>query len=143
MIKRLFLIFIYIYIQGCTNPVSVCQNDSFLVISSYLAQDENGYYHMEFLDGYIQTFTTLQAETGLSTQGIYWNTDKEYYLSNGNIGDWTDLVNHNSYTDDDGIGHTVLGVWEEFVNDTITVYCNYTNYQCNVDYLDSIKVVIE
>ena len=143
MIKRLFLIFIYIYIQGCDNPVGVCQNDSFLVISSYLNQDENGYYEMEWLEGYTQPFTTLQAETGLSTKNIYWQSDRQYNVNHMGTDNWTDLVNPISYTDDDGVGNTVLGVWEEFVGDTITVYCNYTCYDCNIDYVDSLKVIIK
>ena len=148
MIKRWFLILCtYVYIQGCGDPYSstggYCHDEGFLDMSSYLYIDNSGYYHMDFLEGHTQTFTTLKSETGLSTVQIYWQTDREYFVSNGVVGDWTDLVNRVSYTDDVGIGYTVLGVWEEFVGDTITVYCNYTNYNCNIKHYDSIRVIID
>ena len=98
---------------------------------------------MTHLNDYIQTFTTLRAETGIPTREIYWQTNREYYVSNGIVGEWTDLVNPVSYTDDFGIGHTVLGVWGNFIGDTITVYCNYTDYSCNMNHLDSIRVIIK
>jgi hypothetical protein len=34
-----------------------------------------------------------------------------------------------------------LGVWEEFLGDTVTVYCGYKD-MC-LDYIDSLKVIIE
>ena len=57
-------------------------------------------------------------------------------------GHWTNLVNSASYTDEEGVAHTVLGIWPEFIGDTITVYCGYTD-QCDVHHVDSLKVIIE
>jgi hypothetical protein len=52
------------------------------------------------------------------------------------------LVNSTSYTDGGGYAYTVLGVWEEFIGDTIIVYCGYED-MCSLRYIDSLKVIIE
>ena len=38
--------------------------------------------------------------------------------------------------------YTVLGIWEEFIGDTIKVYCGYKN-NCQITYTDSLEVIIE
>ena len=101
---------------------------------------------MEFLEGYSQTFTTLEVETGshphgsgiYSNQKVKWMSNKEILIA----GYWTDLVNGSSYTDADGKAYTVLGVWENFTGDTIKVYSGYTD-NCNIQHVDSLEVVIE
>jgi len=57
-------------------------------------------------------------------------------------GIWTNVVNTASYTNEEGIAFIVLGVWEESAGDTITIYCGYDN-ECEVHFMDSIKVIIE
>ena len=133
-------IFIYILCVGCESSYDAMMcDDCYLDISApSLEMDENGYYHMECLDGYVQTFSTLKAETGLDYQKVKWISNKEINIA----GHWTNLVNMDSYTDDGGIAYTVLGVWEEFVGDTIKVYCGYTN-DCSINYADSLEVIVE
>jgi len=134
--KSIWYIFIYILCIGCETPLT-CE-DCYLDISApSLQMDENGYYHMEWLDGYVQTFSTLEAETGLDYQKVKWISNKEINIQDN----WTNLVNTSSYTDDEGVAHTVLGVWEQFVGDTIKVYSGYTN-NCNIQYIDSLEVVV-
>ena len=94
---------------------------------------------MEFLDSYVQTFSTLEAKTGLvHHQFISWQSNKEILLD----GYWTNLVNQSSYTDNDGKAYTVLGVWGNFIGDTIKVYSGYTD-NFNIRHIDSLKVIID
>ena len=87
MVKKTFLyIFIYTLLVGCNtqNPLTndECETDCYLEVSApSLEMDENGYYHIEWLSGYYQTFSTLDATTGTdeivkvmwdSDSGIYW-----------------------------------------------------------------------
>ena len=138
-IKLIFwVIFIYILLTGCVDTIDKCYNDYYLEIDAPSLEKSSGYYELEFLSGYIQTFTTLQAQTGSEYQKISWISDKEIELG----GVWTNLVNPVSYTDDSGKAYTVLGVWEEFISDTITVYCGYED-MCSIHYIDSLKVIIE
>ena len=138
--KIIWYIFIYILCVGCEVPL-VC-DDCYLEVSApSLQMDENGYYHIEWLDGYIQTFSTLQADTGVDYQKVGWITDKEINIQYNGTDNLTSLVNTSSYTDSEGIAHTVLGVWEEFVGDTIKVYCGYTS-SCDLQYIDSLEVIV-
>ena len=114
--------------------------DYTLTLDSYLYMDVNGYYHMEFLNEYNQTFTTLTAYTNSTDayQNVGWLSGQEININ----GYWVNLVNQNSYTDENGEAHTVLSVWETFIGDTITVYSGYTD-QCNIQYIDSLKFIIK
>jgi hypothetical protein len=145
MVKNLFMyIFIYTLLVGCgTDNVlnSECNSDCFLEVEAPdLQMDGNGYYHIEWLEGYTQTFSTLDAKTGINGyQKVYWSSDMgiEY------AGEFISCVNHSSYTNEnDGIAHTVLSVWEGMVGDTIMVYAGYTDW-CDFWYIDSIKVVVD
>ena len=117
-----------------------CETDCYLDVEAPSLQlDDNGYYHMEWLEGYQQTFSTLKADTG-SEQIIR----KVYWSSNSGINHdsyWVSSVNPASYTNS-GIAQTVLSAWEEQIGDTITVYAQYFG-ECDIDYIDSIKVVID
>ena len=140
MVKNVLMyIFIYILLVGCESPL-VC-DDCYLDIGAVDLQiDDNGYYHMEFLDSYVQTFSTLEVETGITdyNQKVSWISNKEIMIS----GYWTNLVNQSSYTDEEGKAYTVLGVWENFIGDTVKVYSGYTD-NCNILHVDSLEVVID
>ncbi len=96
---------------------------------------------MNYLQGYIQTFTTLTCYTDTEYQKVFWYSNRQINIQFMNTDNWTDVVNHSSYTDDEGECHTVLGVWDVFVNDTVTVY-SFLVDECNVEYSDSLKVII-
>tara|TARA_Y100000004_G_scaffold79762_1_gene89624 strand:- start:340 stop:873 length:534 start_codon:yes stop_codon:yes gene_type:complete len=148
MIKSLrnkyFFIFIYtLILTGCdvssiSGPES-CSDEGFLSTTApSLEKDSNGYYHMVFNTDYIQTFSTLDANTGREYEKVAWQSNKEILIS----GHWTQLVNGSSYTDEDGVAHTVLGVWEVFIGDTIKVWTGYTT-DCGTHRLDSLEVIID
>ena len=146
MVKKLFTyIFIYTLLVGCDiqDPISsndICESDCFLDIEApSLQMDENGYYHIELLEGYNQTFSTLDANTGSTflIQKVYWGSDKGIMYG----GEPVSCVNPASYTDN-GIAHTVLSVWEVMITDTITVYAGYYD-ECDIEHMDSIKVIVE
>ena len=140
--KSFIYIFIYTLLVGCNtqNPLnSGCESNCYLDVKAPNLQiDENGYYHMEWLEGYNQTFSTLDANTG--SDGIVkvmWESDSGINYN----GYWVSSVNPASYTDN-GVAHTVLAAWEEQIGDTLTVYAQYQD-GCGIEYLDSIKVVID
>ena len=107
--------------------------------------DENGYYHIEWLEGNNQTFSTLDANTGVEskTYKVMWESDSGINYN----GYWVSSVNPASYTND-GVAHTVLSVWEEQIGDTITIQARYSIDECysygiTEEYIDSIKVVVD
>ena len=110
-------------------------------MESYLYKDSRGYYHMQFLEtDYSQTFTTLSTNTGSinSYQKVKFLSNKEIFLHD----DWVNVINSIGYTDDSGISNGVMGVWEQFIDDTIKVYSGYED-ECGNSYIDSIEVVID
>jgi hypothetical protein len=144
MVKNIiWCIFMYTLCVSCEPSNTMLCDDCHLDISApSLEMDENGYYHIEWLDEYVQTFSTLKAETGLDYQKVNWTSNKQVNIQHYGTDNWTYLVNTSSYTDDEGIAHTVLGVWEPFIGDTIKVYSGYTN-NCDIQYIDSLEVVVD
>ena len=114
--------------------------DYYIRMGSYLYEDNNGYYLMEFVESdYSQTYTTLSVETGSVNfyQKVKFLSNKEIFLYN----DWYNVINSDSYTDEYGIAKGAMGVWEKFIGDTIKVYSGYID-ECNNQYIDSIEVII-
>ena len=145
MVKKLFMyIFIYVILIGCEgkNPInSECESDCFLEVEApELEIDENGYYHIEWLDGYTQTFSTLDAKTGIDGyQKVSWDSNLGIMYG----GEFVSCVNNSSYTNEnDGIAHTVMAIWEDMIGDTIKVYAGYTDI-CNIWKIDSIGVIVD
>jgi len=140
-IKLVFaVIFTYILLIGCENEArDECYSNHHLEIDAPDLLKTNGYYQLEFLHDYTQTFSTIKAETGSieEYQKLAWISNKEILIDNA----WTNLVNRYSYTNEDGEAYAVLGVWQEFIGDTITVYCGYED-MC-FHFIDSLKVIVE
>ena len=141
--KSILYIFIYTLLIGCNiqNPVYAgeCSGYELEISAPRLQKDWKGYYHMEWLDGYVQTFSTLKAETGSydNYQKVGWISNKEINIS----GEWTNLVNSSSYTNG-GVARQTMAVWEEMIGDTITIYAGFTDW-CDIQYLDSLGVIVE
>ena len=117
-------------------------NDCYLTISAPdLEIDNNGYYHIDFINSDIQTFTTLKSETGFYYEKIWWFSNTMHLAQHGTNENWEYLVNTSSYTNDEGIGHTVFSAWEENIGDTVKVICTYTD-NCNIWYSDSLYIIV-
>ena len=150
MVKNFILvIFISVLIISCDNQIVGWNNNEndnengfyFLEIESYLEKDINGYYHMNLLNGYSQTFTTLTAKTGSynNIQKVYWTADRTVDV---NLGEEVDVVNGSSYTDELGEAHTVFSGWFEMLYDTIMVK-SYFYDDFDFLYQDSLKIIVE
>ena len=143
LIRNLILyIFIYVFLIGCesNNITGVCESNCFLnVTAPELELNRDKIYELEWIDGYYQTFTTIDAETGSDTYTmVYWDTDLGMWWQ----GEIIKPINHSSYaSEEDGIAHTILGPWDVMIDETITIYATYVD-NCGYEYLDSIKVKV-
>ena len=137
-IYRLFILVTYLLLISCEDR-QYC-SEHFLEIEAPNLQFSNGFYRMEYLPQYMQTFTTLKASTGSigQYQKLAWMSNREILIRDV----WTNTVNMMSYTDEYGEAYTVLSAWEQFINDTITVYCGFED-DCGKHYSDSLKVIID
>jgi hypothetical protein len=146
MLKKIIsYIFIYIFVIGCedsvvgsNHPTHTC---SIEVDAPYLEMDENGYYHLYFIDGDIQTFSTMRAQIGLEDELVNWISNKEINIPYYGQPNWVNLINSSSYSDEDGISYGILGVWQPFIGDTIKIYAGYR--YCGVECMDSLEVIVE
>ena len=140
--KSILYIFIYTLLVGCytQNPMnSECESDFTMNVESpELEMDENGYYHIEWLAGYNQTFATLEAVT--NTEGwnrIYWTCDSGIEYG----GEFVSCVNPASYTSD-GVARQTMAVWEEMIGDTLTIYAGFEDW-CYDEHIDNIRIIVE
>ena len=137
--KRLFLT-LSLLVIGCSSNSLGPQEDCYcgLEISSNLPQS-NGIYELEYDASLAQTYTVLSCQTECGwSQHIQWDSDYQYQIVPGQ---WTSLVNPASMTDEYGGATIIFGTWEEFIGDTIVVWCGYTD-DCDVHHLDSLKIKI-
>ena len=137
--KNIIICSILLFIVGCDTRVT---DPNYIPLDfeldTQLPMDENGYYHIEWLEGYNQTFATLEAIT--NTEGynkIYWTSQQGIEYG----GEFVSCVNPASYTSD-GVARQTMAVWEEMVGDTITIYSSFEDW-CYIQHIDSIKVVVD
>ena len=143
MLKNIVsFIFIYIFIIGCNDSITGTQecSDCVLELTTELEIDENGYYHLNFNNSYVQTFTRIDAQVGHDYEYVGWTSNTQYCFEwNGTI-QCNNVVNGSSYSGTDGMASTILGVHDVHIGDTIKVYCGY--YYMETQYLDSLEVII-
>jgi len=136
-------IFIYVLLIGCESNVlapSECESDFEMDVVSDLVIDENGYYHIEWLEGYNQTFATVTAVTNIQGWNrIYWSCDSGILYA----GEFIECINPISYTDEHtGLAKQTMAVWEEMINDTLTIHAGYED-SCYNQHIDLIKVIVD
>ena len=119
--------------EGCK---STC--DFNLRVFSDLPASENADYKLEWVDSNTQTFGTIKADLGCEIiKKVAWQSDYEFH----DQGEWTNIVNEASYSTEDGITTTIMGVFSNFIGDVITVCCGF-NDGCENHFQDCITVEI-
>ena len=151
MIKKVInYIFIYILLVlfiGCQDNIFAitdgeCSNCVLELDIPELQQDGNDYYHLEFNEDYIQSFTKIQAYVGNSYVYVGWGSDTENCIQMWNNEECDDVVNPASYSGYDGLAHTMLGVYQEHVGDTITVHCGYYD-DYGLQHLNKLEIIVD
>ena len=146
MINHIFIYILLMICTGCSDNVfgtNESCSDCVLELSiPELTMDSNNYYHLDFNDNYIQTFAKLEAYVGVGYMHIGWESDTEYCVQMWNHTECNDVVNPASYSGSDGYATQIMGVHQEHIGDTVTVYCGYyDNY--GKQYLNSIRIKID
>ena len=137
--KRLFGIIVWLFVIGCEDTrLPDCGECVLDIYSSDLQVSNDGSYILEYNQDLAQTYTMLDATTNCGwSQHLQWDTDYQYLINT----DWVSLVNPASMTDENGDANVIFGVWEEFIDYTVTVYCGYTDDHSHY-FLDSLKIKI-
>ncbi len=135
--KRLFLL-IWLLVIGCSNPmISEDDCECKFEISSTLPSN-NGVYQLEWNNNALMTYSDLDITTECGwANHIQWESDLKYQMGP----DLVNLVNSSSMTDEDGNAKIWFGVWEEFIDKTITIYGEYVDDHGHQK-MDSVKVYV-
>ena len=144
MLKNMIsYIFIYMLLVGCESVFQSeeCSNCT-LELSTELMVDENGYHHLEWIEGYQQTFTRLDAYVGNDYEFVSWVSDTRFCIEWMGTEECNDVVNGSSYSGSDFMATAVLGVTEQNIGDVVKIYCGYYD-DWGVQYLDSLEVIID
>jgi len=106
-----------------------------------LPMDENGYYHLDYNDGDLQSFTKLRAYVGYEMEYLGWTTNTSFEGCTWDYCEDVPVVNGASYSNEDGYSYQMMGVYEENIGMVATIWVGYyDNY--GKQWLDSIKVKI-
>ena len=146
IIKHIFIYILLVICIGCSDNIfganEVCSDCVLELDIPDLTIDDNNFYHLEFNEDYIQTFTKIEAYVGASYVYLGWSSDTEHCVQMWNYLDCNDVVNPASYSGDDGYAYQMMGVHQEHIGDTITVHCGYyDNY--DEQHLNSIRIIID
>ena len=143
IIKYIFIYTIGILLVGCDNPTAVESCDyCHLNIETNLPMDENGIYHLDYNNGEVQTFTKLRAYVGYEYEYVGWTTNVSFEGCTWDYCEDVPVINGSGYSSADGYSYQMMGVMEENIGQTATIWVGYVdNY--GTQWLDSIKVKID
>ena len=150
IVRYIFIYIIGILFVGCEPNYTFGPVDNVTEECSYcyleleapdLPMDENGVYHLDYRNGDLQSFTKLRAYVGYEMEYLGWTTNVSFEGCTWDYCEDVPIVNGASYSDEDGYAYQMLGVYEENIGMTATIWVGYyDNY--GTQWLDSIKVMI-
>ena len=149
LMRLLSLLFILLFLVGCgdtiINPPSAEYYD--FDVNPNLDIDENGYYHLELTTqgSSNQTLHQFSVDTNHpeDNQYVYWDCDTQYQIDLFGTFEMVDIINHYSYTGDDGIAYTMFGPHSTQCGDTVMVSVSYVDTRYSVWYSDNFSVVLD
>jgi len=142
IIKYIFIYIISVMFISCDNPNAVCDYCYLDLEAPDLWMDGNGYYHLNYNDGALQTFTQLRAYVGYELEYLGWTSNVTFDGCTWGECEDIPIVNGASYSNEDGYSYQMMGVYEGNIGQTATIWVGYyDNY--GTQWLDSIRIMID
>jgi hypothetical protein len=143
IIKYIFIYTICVITIGCdSNPLSNQTCDyCHLELEAPDLPMTDGVYQLNYTDGALQTFTQLRAYVGYEMEYLGWTTNVSFEGCTWNYCEDIPIVNPASYSNDEGYAYQMVGVMEENIGQTATIWVGYYDYYGN-QWLDSIRIKI-
>ena len=143
IIKYIFIYTICVITIGCDNPMSIETCDyCHLELEAPELPMMDGVYQLDYNDEELQTFTKLRAYVGYEMEYTGWTTNVTFEGCTWDYCEDIPIVNGSSYSSADGYAYQMMGVMEENIGQTATIWVGYyDNY--GTQWLDSIKVKID
>ena len=142
IIKYIFIYTICVITIGCDNPMSIETCDyCHLELEAPELPMMDGVYQLDYNDEELQTFTKLRAYVGYEMEYTGWTTNVTFEGCTWDYCEDIPIVNGSSYSSDDGYAYQMMGVMEENIGQTATIWVGYyDNY--GTQWLDSIRIKI-
>ena len=142
IIKYIFIYTICVITIGCDNPMSIETCDyCHLELEAPELPMMDGVYQLDYNDEELQTFTKLRAYVGYEMEYTGWTTNVTFEGCTWDYCEDIPIVNGSSYSSDDGYAYQMMGVMEENIGQTATIWVgHYDNY--GTQWLDSIRIKI-
>jgi len=150
IIKYIFIYTICVITIGCEDNVmggwqsleGECDYCHLRIEAPDLPMDEDGYYHLNYNDGALQTFTQLRAYVGYEMEFVEWITDVTFEGCTWDYCEDVTVVNGSGYSSENGYAYQMMGVYEGNIGDIATIWVGYyDNY--GTQWLDSIRIKID
>ena len=142
IIKYIFIYTICVITIGCDNPMSIETCDyCHLELEAPELPMMDGVYQLDYNDEELQTFTKLRAYVGYEMEYTGWTTNVTFEGCTWDYCEDIPIVNGSSYSSDDGYAYQMMGVMEENIGQTATIWVGYYD-SYGTQWLDSIRVKI-
>jgi len=142
IIKYIFIYTICVITIGCDNPMSIETCDyCHLELEAPELPMMDGVYQLDYNDEELQTFTKLRAYVGYEMEYTGWTTNVTFEGCTWDYCEDIPIVNGSSYSSDDGYAYQMMGVMEENIGQTATIWVGYYD-SYGTQWLDSIRIKI-
>jgi hypothetical protein len=126
IIKYIFIYTICVITIGCDNPMSIETCDyCHLELEAPELPMMDGVYQLDYNDEELQTFTKLRAYVGYEMEYTGWTTNVTFEGCTWDYCEDIPIVNGSSYSSDDGYAYQMMGVMEENIGQTATIWVGY------------------
>ena len=145
--RIIFFSLLLLFCIGCSENLFTTDQDTHeLIVEVGLPQDQNNYYHFE-----MQTYSTTQALHKFTVytnnpngiQLIQWDCDTQFAYVWQNQVIETDIINHSSYTNEEGIAYTMFGPQVSMSGDTVKIFVGYIDELTGMHYQTQFDVILE
>ena len=135
--KKIVLVLMCMFFIGCESifgPEITCLNiegcDYDFEITTEYYLDENNYYHFQLTGVYDEDTYGMVNVTSEPMVRIYWTSPDEFTVNHMGYPMVEPIIQHSTYTNDDGVGNQMFWIDYEAVGDTLTIYgSTNTTYQ--------------
>ncbi len=145
MIKNLFILLIFVLTTGCDSifgPEITCIegdcNPSLEMATDY-PLDDNGYYHFQLTGEFDETTYGKVNVISSPLQRVYWASVDSFTVYHFGFPITEPIIQHSSYTDDDGYGSQYFWIDINSIGDTLTIYGSVSSTLQTCEWYDGVN----
>lgn len=113
-------------VVGAT-PIPEGTSGNSLVVYSDLPQDDNGYYHFDFVDGGDNTYDNVYFQTDGELNRVFWYSTDTFTIYHQGFPIEEPIIQHSTYSDENGQGQQMYYIHHTAVGDTLDIWGSFSN----------------